>query len=107
MIACYHPLIGRRRSANFANDIPNGAELVILLKVYLHFRRPGTNVVGKRQRSLPLARRERTAEVLENRRGIGVRERSYGNLRQLLGFGGRNALRIRQSRSGCHSRRGR
>src|SRR6267378_7590574 len=106
MIACYPPLIGRRRSPNFANDIPNGAELVILLNVHLHSRRARTNMVGKRQRSLPFTRRGLAAEVLENRRGVGVRKRSHGNLRQLLGFGGRNALGIRQRRSGRHSRGG-
>ena len=107
MIARHHPLVGRRRSPNFANDIPNGAELVVLLKVHLHFRGTGTDVVSKRQRALPLARRERPAEVFENRRSIGVRKRSHGNLRQLLGLGGRHALRIGQSRSGRHARCGR
>src|SRR5271166_1508978 len=106
MIAGDHPFIGRRRSANFADYIPNRAELVVLLKVHLHVRGAGSNVVSKRQRSLPLTRRLRAAKVLKNRRGIGVGEWSYRNLRHLLGLRWRYAFRIRQPRSGRHSRRG-
>src|SRR5208337_3758532 len=76
-------------------------------KVHLHFRGTRAHVIRKRQRSLPLARRGRSAEVLENRRGVSVRKRSHGNLRQLLGRGGGHTLRIRQSWSRCYSRRGR
>ncbi len=106
VIAGDDPLIGRNRSAHFANHVPDGAELVILLQVQLYFRRPGTDVISKRQRSLPLSRRGRSSEVLENRRGVSVGKRGDRNLRQLRRLGGRNALRIGQRRHRRYSRRG-
>src|ERR1035438_736395 len=107
MITRHDPLIGRRRSSNSASDIPDCAELIILLEVHLHLRGTRTDVVSKGQRSLPLAWRKRTPQVLEDWRRIGVGKRSHRDLGQLLGVCGRNALRIWECRSGRNSRRGR
>ena len=64
---CPRPPIRRAnsRAANAANDIPERAELIILLEMHLQLRGAGTNVIGKGQRALPLARRVWSAEMLQ------------------------------------------
>src|SRR5206468_4278923 len=94
------------RSAHFADHVPDGAELIVLLQVKLYFRRPGTDVIRKRQRSLPLSRRGRSSEVFENRRRVCIGKRSDRNLRELRRLVRWNALRIGQRRHRRYSRRG-
>src|ERR1700722_4948056 len=71
VIACDYPFVGRC-STNLSNYIPNCAELIVLLKVHLDFCGTRTDVVSKGQSALPFAGRGWSAEVLKNRRGIGI-----------------------------------
>ena len=64
-------------------------------------------MIGERQRALPLARRVRSAQMLQNRPGIVIGQRSDRNLRHLRRLLRRNALRLRQRRHRRDSRSGR
>ncbi len=64
MIAGDHPFVGQFAAAHAADHVPQRAELIVLLEMHLHLRRPGTDVIGEGQRALPLARRIRSAEML-------------------------------------------
>ena len=83
MIAGDHPFFGQFRAAHPADHIPERSVLVVLLEMHLHLHRPRAGVVGERQSALPLARRVRPAQVLQDGPGIVVGKRSHRNLRQL------------------------
>src|SRR5437870_1754804 len=72
MISCDDPFVRQFTSAYAANNVPERAELIVLFEMHLHSYRARTDVVSKRQRALPIARRFRTAEMLQNRRDIVV-----------------------------------
>src|SRR5258707_6756423 len=105
MISCNDPVVGQFATAHTADHVPQSAELIILLEVHLHARRPRPYVVGKRQRALPLARRVRAGKMLENWSSIMVGERRDWNLRHLCRLLGRDALAFRNARQRSQSRR--
>ena len=70
MIAGNHPLLGILRAPQGADHVPDGPQAVILRQVQADFGRSGTNVIGKRQRALPLARRNRAAQLAQDRRSV-------------------------------------
>ena len=74
-------LIGILCAGNFSDDIPNGVESVVLLQQQVNLHRAGTHVIGEGQRALPGMRRLRTAERLQNGRGITIRQWRRGNFR--------------------------
>src|SRR5882724_1134848 len=92
-------------TAHFADHVPNCAVLVILFEVHFYFHRAGTNVVGVRQRPLPIARGLWAAQMLENRRSAGVRERYAGNLGHSSRIFWLSALFIRKRWQGGNARR--
>src|SRR5258706_11770813 len=74
MIPSHHPLVRELAARNAPDHVPESAELIILLQMHLDPYRPWPHVIGKRKRTLPLARRVGAREVLENWRGIVVGE---------------------------------
>ena len=67
---------------------------------------PGPDVIGKRQRALPIARRIGPAQVFEDRPGVSVRNRCGRNFRQLRRLFRRGAFGIRQRWQRRNPRRG-
>ena len=96
VVAHHHPLIGILGASDFASNIPDGPVLVILFQMQLHLHRAGAYVVGKGQSALPIARRFRPSQVLQDRLGIAVRKRSGRNLGHIAGLVRRDPLGIRQ-----------
>ena len=105
MVARNHPLARQLAATHAADHIPQSAELIILLEVHLHPYRSRPNVIGKGQRPLPLPRRIRPSQMLQNGRGIVVGEWRDRNLRHLRGLLWRNALVPRQRRQRRKARR--
>src|SRR5262249_1955772 len=106
-IAPAAPPSGQCEPPHPAISTPVGRDRVTRLQWNLDLRRPGPNVVGERQGALPFSRRFRTAEVLEDRPGIGVGKRRGRNLGKLCGFLRRRALVLRKRRNGSDAGRGR
>src|SRR5215472_17905498 len=89
MIARHDQRLGPRIPTHGANHIPNGAELVNLFQVQLHRGWSGTDMVEKRQPTFPAGGGFGSAEVFENRGGIGGGNRRGGDFGQSLRvFGG-------------------
>src|SRR5437016_14591994 len=87
VIPSHDTLVRQFAPAYPPDHVPARAVLVILLEMDFHFCRAGTDVVGERQRSLPLSRRLRPTQVLENGPRIRIGEGSGWNpwhLRRLL-----------------------
>ncbi len=107
MVAGDHPLVGKLRAANHANDVPDGDELIVQLDRQMHLRRSWSHVIGEWQRALPTTRRLRSAQVRHDGRRVAVRQRSHGNGRQVGGFVRRDALACGQIRNRSNTRRSR
>src|ERR1700704_5340358 len=75
MVARNHPLF-RQLAPRYATDhVPERAELVVLFEVHLQLRRTWSNVIGERQRALPLAWRGWSAQMLQHGPHIVIRQR--------------------------------
>ena len=68
-------------AGNFPDDIPDDAALVILLRDEVNFNTGGTQVIRKRQRSLPALRNAGPFERPENRRRVMRAERNGDDAR--------------------------
>jgi len=106
MIADDDRFIGILRAGNFSDDIPNGAESVVLLQDHVNLHRAGTHVVGEGQRALPGVGRLRTAKSLQNGRGITIGERCRGNFRFVGSVGEWDTFVGGQIRRGSETGRG-
>src|ERR1700690_1635976 len=91
VIADDDPCVRVLRAFDFSDDIPDDAALVILLGDEVNFHSGGTEVIAKRQRTLPALRRARPFKRLQNRRGI-VRAEWNGDDARLIAVGAREVL---------------
>ena len=106
MIPRDDPLPRQLGARHRADDVPDAAQAVVLAQAHPHFHRTGTEVIGERQSPLPVARRDRSLQLLEDRCGIAVGERCRRYRGKILRLVGRNPLRLRQVGNRCHARRG-
>ena len=92
MIADDDRFIGILCAGNFSDDIPNGAESVVLLQQQVNLHRAGAHVIGEGQRALPGVGRFWTAERLQNGCGVTIGQRGRGNFWLVGGVGERDAF---------------
>ena len=108
MIAGDDPLIGKLRSRNLPDHVPDGAFRVIHFEPQLQLDRAGpTHVIAEGKRPLPLARSDRTAHAFKDRARIVIREGHRRDGGQAVHLRNGEPLRRSQRRRGGYIRRGR
>ena len=104
MIAGDYPFVGKFTATHPPDHIPDCAELVILFEMQLHLHRSWSDVIGKWQRALPVARGIRSSEMFKDGPCISIGQRRGGNFRQLCGLFRRRAVGIGQRGDGGNAR---
>ena len=79
-------LAGDYQGLHFADDVPDDAPLIILLRneMDLHPARP--EVIAERQRALPSLRHARSLQRFQNRRSVVIADGNRGNVRLVAGL---------------------
>ena len=75
MIAEDHHLLGFFAPADHADDAAKRPDPFVVLHVHVERDRAGTDAVRERQAALPVLRRLRTAQLLQDRGGVSRIER--------------------------------
>ena len=94
MIAADDPLVRQLRAAHPRDHVVGRRELPVELQLQMHLRRPGPEVIRDRKRPAPRVRRHRSAQRLQQRKRIGVRDRHHRNLHQRRRLFARQALGV-------------
>ena len=92
------PFVRRHRAGNPADDVDQAALRVVHLQLHVDLRRPGTDVVGDRQRAAPRLRRDRPVQPLEQLDAVAIRHRLHRNRRERLDLVHRHPLDARLRR---------
>ena len=92
MVARDDPLIGKLGAFHFAGDIPNGAQLVILLRNEVDANASGPEVIAERKRALPALRYARSSEGLEDGRRITIAKGDGDDMRLIVVAGDTRAV---------------
>ena len=97
MVAVDDPLVGEGNAIDAGDDVVQRPLLPVEHELQLHAGRPGTQVIGDRQRAPPVLRRDRPAKRLQQRQRIAVRDREHRDFQDCLRVGDRQltAARLR------------
>jgi hypothetical protein len=96
VIAQHHALLGKLRAAHPAAHHPDRADLVVHPHHHAQLGRPGTRVISDGQSPLPVVRRQRATQRLEDRLHLSPRHRNRRDARHRTRLCDGNALCIGQ-----------
>ena len=99
MIAQHDDFVRALGAANLGHHVPDRLDGVVHAHPQPDLRRAGAEVVGEGQPALPLTRRHRAAEVLQDDAGVGIRERQHRQVGHVGGVGGSDARCARDRRA--------
>ena len=81
MVSGHNPFVGKIAALDFADDVPDGPALVVLLRNEVNLHPAGPEVVAEGKRTLPALRNAGALEILQNRRDIVIADRDGNNVR--------------------------
>src|ERR1700740_3197346 len=81
MIADDNPVVGIIAALDFADYVPDGAALIVLLRYQMHANAAGSKVVAEGKRALPALRHTWALEGLQDGRGVVIAEGNGDDVR--------------------------